>query len=481
MKMNKFFALAMAAAFTLSSCSLDTPTYDHKSGEGAFSTLKDINNGLNGCYYYAGHYGFLGNYAVILGDMCGGVSNGSASSGHFYSFSTFTFSETESELEYVWMDGYKIVTGATTVINEANAKIDAGAISESALPDAYNYLGQAYALKALANYYLVNMFALPYSQENLSKPGIIVIDKENTKAFAQVSRGTIEDTYAQIVKDMKAAEAAFAEAGDAAVSSAYYMGMMGLKALEARVYLSMGKYTEAETAAKAALELKGNGNADAADVVPSDEAYLKMWGNVAVNDEDLFTIKKSDDDNLSANSLSTAYGSYYCTFQNAALSKLGANDIRRQLLRAGDGGGTSSKKYDGQSAAAVSNIPVFRKSEMALIIAECEARNGSIEEAKKYLMFTAKRNKDIESVDNLPSTKDELLQFISDERVREFFGEGHRFFDARRMGEKISGDQFQNWDIKKFVFPIPSAEINTGTGCAQNANWSDALPTLLEE
>ena len=206
-----------------------------------------------------------------------------------------------------------------------------------------------------------------------------------------------------------------------------------------------------------------------------------MWGNVAVNDEDLFTIKKSDDDNLSANSLSTAYGSYYCTFQNAALSKLGANDIRRQLLRAGDGGGTSSKKYDGQSAAAVSNIPVFRKSEMALIIAECEARNGSIEEAKKYLMFTAKRNKDIESVDNLPSTKDELLQFISDERVREFFGEGHRFFDARRMGEKISGDQFQNWDIKKFVFPIPSAEINTGTGCAQNANWSDALPTLLEE
>ena len=173
MKMNKFFALAMAAAFTLSSCSLDTPTYDHKSGEGAFSTLKDINNGLNGCYYYAGHYGFLGNYAVILGDMCGGVSNGSASSGHFYSFSTFTFSETESELEYVWMDGYKIVTGATTVINEANAKIDAGAISESALPDAYNYLGQAYEAnneidKAISNYLkatAVNTkFALPYKK-----------------------------------------------------------------------------------------------------------------------------------------------------------------------------------------------------------------------------------------------------------------------------------------------------------------------------
>lgn len=480
MKMNKFIAFALAATFTLSSCSLDTPTYDQKSGEGAFSTLKDINNGLNGCYYYAGHYGFLGNYAVILGDMCGGVSNGSASSGHFYNFSTFTFSETADELDYIWLDGYKIVTGATTVINSANAMIEGNAISESSLPTAYNYLGQAYALKALANYYLVNLFALPYSQENLSKPGIVVIDKENTKAFAQVSRSSIEDTYAQILKDMKSAETAFASAGDAAVSSPYYMGEMGLKALEARVYLAMGKYTEAEAAAKAALELKGNGDGDAADAVPSDAAYLAMWGDVAVNAEDLFTIKKSDDDNLSANSLNTAYGSYYCTFQNAAISKLGANDIRRSLLRDGDGGGTSSKKYDGKSAAAVSNIPVFRKSEMALIIAECEARVGTIEQAKNYLMFTAKRDKNISSVDDLPATKDELLNFISDERVREFFGEGHRFFDARRMGQKISGDQFSNWNISKFVFPIPSSEINTGTGCTQNEDWSDNLPSFTD-
>ena len=104
----------------------------------------------------------------------------------------------------------------------------------------------------------------------------------------------------------------------------------------------------------------------------------------------------------------------------------------------------------------------------------------TISEAQNYLMYTAKRNTSIKSVSDLPSTKSDLLSFISDERIREFFGEGHRFYDARRMGDIVSGDQFSNWDIQKFVFPIPAAEIHTGTGCAQNENWSDYLPSSVK-
>lgn len=476
MKRYKYSVLVLALTFGVSGCSLDTDTYDQKKGDAAYSSLKDIENGLNGSYYELGYYYFLGNYAVILGDMCAGVSNGSSSSGHFYEYSSFTFSDTQAEIRYIWENGYKIIDGTTVAINNAHKLIEEGIIVESEYETAYNYIGQLYALKALAGYYLVNYFALPYSDTNKQKPGIIVIDKEPTEAFANVTRGTVEDTYAQILSDLNAAEEAFDIAGEEAERSPYYMGLMGLKALEARVYMAMGKYDEAESAAKEAIALKGNGDGTAMDYVPSDAAYISMWGDVAINEEDLFTIKKSDDDNLSANSLNTAYGSYYCTFQNAAINKLCENDIRAQLLCPGDGGGTSSIKYDGKSAQAVSNIPVFRKSEMSLVIAECEARKGNIPEAQKYLMFTAKRDKDIASTNDLPSTTEGLLSFISDERIREFFGEGHRWFDARRMGEIISGDQFTGWDIQKFVLPIPAAEINTGTGCVQNENWSDFLP-----
>lgn len=476
MKRNKSLVWGLALALGLSSCNLDTELFDQKEGDAAFSSLTDVENSLNGLYYTTGDYTFLGNYAVALGDMAAGVSAGSAASGHCYSYSSFTFSDTEAELEDVWGDGYKIVSGATTTINHAHELMEQGAILESESEDAYDAIAQCYSLKALAAYYLVNLYALPYSEANKDQLGIIVIDTVVPEALEPVHRGTIAETYAQILRDIAAAEDAFEEAGESATASAYYMSPMGLQALKARVYLSLGDYAVAEAAAKEAIALKDKGDATATDAVPSDEDYLNMWGNIAINDEDIFTIKKSEDDNLSANSLNTLYGSYYCTIQASAYTLLGDKDIRGKLLKAGDGGGKSTSKFDGQSSAAVSNIPIFRKSEMALIVAECEARQGNISEAQNYLMFTAKRDKDIKSVSDLPATVDELLAFISEERIREFLGEGHRFYDARRMGDLVSGDQFDNWDIQQFVFPIPAAEINSGMGCEQNSNWYNHLP-----
>lgn len=483
MKKYKYLILGLALTLGVSSCSLDTEVYDNSDSSTAFSDLSSVKNGMTGAYYYLGHYGFLGNYAVTLGDMCAGVSAGSSSSGHFYAFSSFTFSDTEDELEYIWNEGYKVITNGTRTINGANKLINNGSITESEQPTAYSYIGQCYALKALANYYLVNLYGLPYSDANKSKLGIIVLDTTTTEAFANVKRGTVEETYAQILKDIASAETAFDKAGSVADAlSAYYMGPMGLNALKARVYMSMGNYTEAEKSAKSAISLKNTGDATGDDNVPSNSDYIAMWKKTDVSSEDLFTIKKSTDDNLSANSLNTVYGSYYCTLQSSAYKKLGDRDVRSNLLEAGDGGGITTAKYDGtETDAATSNIPIFRKSEMALIVAECEARTGSISESQKYLLYTAKRDSSITSVADLPSTKATLLTFISDERIREFMGEGHRFYDARRMGDKVSANNFSNWEIKNFVFPIPAAEVNTGTGCEQNTDWSDYLPSLTSE
>lgn len=479
MKRYKYILLSVAVALGVSGCSLDTKVYDYKDADESITALTDVKSTLIGIYNEVGYYKFLGNYAVSIADMTSGVSAGSAASGHMYSFSTFTFSDTNEELEQVWEYGYKAISASAKAITTTEGLIASGAIVEDDQPVAYNYIAQYYALKALAEYYLVNYFALPYSEANKSKLGIIVLDKDVPQPFDKVSRGTLEETYSQIKADIAAAEDAYDKAGKATETSAFYMNPAAVQGLKARVYMALGDYDTAEEAALTAIEMKDTGDGDASDDTPSDATYLSMWADFrSETSEDIFTIVKSSDDNLSANSLNTLYSTYYCTIQNKVGALFGDNDIRTGLLITEDEEGDDylPKFYGGSDNVEVANIPVIRKSEMSLIVAECEARSGNIATAQSYLFYTAKRDKDITSASELPDNTADLLAFIADERVREFFGEGHRFFDARRMGLKISGDQFSDWDIQKFCFPIPASEINSGSGCQQNTGWEDNLP-----
>ncbi|MDD3273522.1 MAG: RagB/SusD family nutrient uptake outer membrane protein, partial [Bacteroidales bacterium] len=124
----------------------------------------------------------------------------------------------------------------------------------------------------------------------------------------------------------------------------------------------------------------------------------------------------------------------------------------------------------------VSNIPVFRKSEMYLIAAEAYANLYEIDDARTALLYTAKRNSDIQSVDDLPNSQDELLIFIEDERVREFFQEGHRMYDLRRTGRAADIGGNSQFIFANFVYPIPANEINAGFGVVQNPDWHLNLP-----
>ena len=90
--------------------------------------------------------------------------------------------------------------------------------------------------------------------------------------------------------------------------------------------------------------------------------------------------------------------------------------------------------------------------------------------------YTAKRNAALKETD-LPQTKEELIDFIAEERVRELYQEGHRWFDARRNGMILNSSNYSEFDVAKFVYPIPAAEINAGFCEQQNEGWEDALPS----
>lgn len=477
MKKLNILLISCALAFGTVSCSLDSEVYQYKDTDAAFTTVKDVANGMNGAYYALGSYRFLGNYAVAVGDMSAGVCKGSASSGHFYAIANYTLTDTDAEIGDMWQYGYQVVDRATRTINGAKAL-------EADLPDADkedidSYVGQCYALRALANYYLVNLFSLPYSA-GTNNPGIVLVTDRPIEAFETVSRSTVGETYTQILADIALAEDLLGSLSADKAPGVFYMNTGAIEALKTRVYLSMGDYDNAKTSALAAIEWRGSGDATGDDTSLGNEAYLALWGSLAEEkNEEIFSIVKSSDDNLSANSLNTLYGSYYGTVTSNMRTLFDATDIRASLMEySSQAGGYQPLKYPGiEGAAAVSNIRIFRKSEMSLALAEIYARENDIANAQKYLLYTAKRNTAyVDGTKTLPSTQAELLTFISEERIREFFSEGHCFYDARRMGDKVSSETYQDFDIQKFVFPIPADEINSGSGVTQNTDWYNNMP-----
>lgn len=472
-KIVRYIALALLS-ISFQFCSLDTKLYENISSESAYSSVQDVQNGMNGAYQQFGYYTFYGMDVPAVSDMITDVSEASASSGHLVSINQWTFSETDSYLDEIWSAGYTVIdrcvrgiNGGLALINNAEAKN----ISSSDVHKLHAYIAQMYALRAMSDLVLVNMYGLPYqSGSDNSQLGIVVVSTAPIKEFTQVTRSTVGQTYNQILADIDSAKVHIniLSTDEKAAINQYYFNEAAIYALEARTKLYMQDYDGAKVAAQKALDLRASGD-------ETFESYVAMWKSTAITKEDIFTIVKSDNDNLSSNSLNTLYGSYDASISAFTKAKFDTTDIRLGLIS-----GTHPGKFDGTATSqSVSNIPVFRKSEMYLIIAEASLKGSTVDlnAAKNALFYTAQRNKAITSVADLPSTKADLISFVSAERVREFFQEGHRYFDLRRTGETASINGVDNYQISKFVFPIPSDEINSGFGVVQNENWADAIPS----
>ena len=113
------------------------------------------------------------------------------------------------------------------------------------------------------------------------------------------------------------------------------------------------------------------------------------------------------------------------------------------------------------------NIKIIRLSEVYLIAAEAALHTGDKAAAVEYLNAIRSRSPQLAPA-TVASISDDM---ILDERSKELFGEGHRFFDMIRMNRSIEfNDDFQGVPISqrpkiidrsfgKIVLPISNDEI----------------------
>jgi hypothetical protein len=124
-------------------------------------------------------------------------------------------------------------------------------------------------------------------------------------------------------------------------------------------------------------------------------------------------------------------------------------------------------------AQSARDVFVIRFSEMYLIAAEAELNLGNTGAAATYLNVVRTRAAKAGKVADMQVTADQVtLDFILDERAREFAGEQIRWFDLKRSGKLLERVKAYNPNaagIQDFnlVRPIPRSQIDAVTNPAE--------------
>jgi hypothetical protein len=300
---------------------------------------------------------------------------------------------------------------------------------------------------------------------------------EPLDASAQPLRATVEENYTRIVKDLKDAEPLLSKS-----KSNGYLNYYGNKAIQARVYLNMEKYPEALSAAQAIITSNVYKLYSNAEWVNS---WKTQFGSESIFELGIFPTESD----LGSASLGfylrrkghgggSALGWFMAS--DYFLNRLNQDpaDVRWGVMSYDESGAThlgASYKYsgsttlegDGKSTSTAVNIKVIRLSEIYLIAAEA-AYHIDKDLAATYLNQIRKRSPNL-----APATAATItMEMILDERSKELFTEGQRFFDMLRLNLPITfNDEFGGITVshrpktidrtfQKVILPIPQDEIN---------------------
>ena len=133
---------------------------------------------------------------------------------------------------------------------------------------------------------------------------------------------------------------------------------------------------------------------------------------------------------------------------------------------------------DGKESVTAVNIKGMRLFEVYLIAAEAALHTGDADKAADYLNAIRCRAPRLAPATAATVSYDMIL----DERSKELFGEGQRFFDMMRMNRKVEfNDDFRDVPVTRrpktidrtfggIVLPIPQDEINANPNIADQQN-----------
>ncbi|MEN5436342.1 RagB/SusD family nutrient uptake outer membrane protein [Sphingobacterium faecium] len=481
-----FIASCIFISLSASSCKdfLDVKPTNSGDAETSIQTAADAKVIVNGVMSILSHRDYYGRNFPLYADVKGGDFTIFAAGRGFDYLYTFNHSASSNSYSSVWTQGFNAIAQINNLLKNIESLKATGS-----LENFNSYEGQALTARALVNFDLVRLYGEPYN-ENKAAWGIPIITK-SLKADAQELRSTVEETYKQILLDLKAAETLLPK-----TKLNGYLNYYANKALQARVYLYMEDYPNALTAAQEVINSK-------VYTLYSNATWVDSWKSefgtesifelgIYPNESDLGNSSLGTYFRRSAHGSSAILGNFMASDFFLNRLKQDDTDVRWGIMARDETSATrlgAIYKYSGginlegdkkSSNSTAVNFKVIRLSEVYLMAAEAALKSDKTL-AANYLNEIRKRSPKL----SLTNESTISLDIIAEERSKELAGEGHRFFDMIRLNKAIEfNDEFGsinaihrtktiNRSFNKTILPIFIDEINAnpGIGAQQNPGY----------
>ena len=376
-----------------------------------------------------------------------------------------------------------IFAGRYSTINRINRVLNGvELVSNETNQDEINQIkAQLLALRALCHFDVYQYFTEDYQDPNALSAIIVDYVPEISE---QPQRNTVQEVLDFIKSDLDEAASLI----DEAQNDTFYIDGNTIKAIKTRVALFEGDYDTAENLADELVS---------AYPLAGPQEYINVFQDNSFA-EVIFSLARGQGESQVAglfyfNNVSLG-GNPYLEMSNGLYNELDPNDVRFSVLVHPESVfvGTDSEdnillinKYPGSVEPLVNDIKLFRSSEMLLIRAEAEARDGRFDDAEQSIktLLDARYgfSQPAPNFDNL----DQALNSILRQRRIELAYEGHRYLDIKRIGLDLNQGINRNptdcasfsapcglpRNDYRFTLPIPQAELNANPVITQNTGY----------
>jgi hypothetical protein len=433
-----------------------------------FETEARIDQVLNGLYASLKSGQILGGRYFVYNDIRADEFSNRTTNG-VTGLATWqhTVVSTTNEVVNLWEAGYLL-------INRANIFIDAMSNTTVVSSEAANdYIAQARFLRGITYYYLLQLYAQPYTKDGGASPGLpLRLQPELTDENNDLARSSVAQVYAQILADLDFAESNLYDNRGSAYENTTGAHKNTAIAFKTRVYLSMGDYakviSEANKIVSASAPFTASTGVNHSLQASIDDVFSPPY----TTSESIFSMPFTE---MNLPGTQNGLGSYYNpgprgigdfslnmstgVFTTSVFDA--AKDARKAWMFEADNGFTYLNKFP-TGPQHLDFAPVIRYAEVLLNLSEALVKSGG-DNARAIALLNAVRTRSNPSgaYAGFASTES-FVDAILAERRLELVGEGFRSPDLLRNGLTIPGKENVAAvppTSPNYIWPISSNEM----------------------